>query len=308
MKKSLSVIIPIYNESSNINLIHERLINVVNTLNLNYEFIYVNDGSVDNSLDLVKQLCINNSNIKYIDLSRNFGHQIAVTCGLDFSSGDKVVIIDADLQDPPELIIDLYNTSLKGFEVVYAKRKQRQGENFFKLITAKLFYRILIRITNISIPVDSGDFRLIDRKVVEALKTMTEANKFLRGQIAWIGFRQTFVEYDRDRRYGGKTGYTFKKMWRLAIDGITSFSDFPLRIATLSGFIFSFVSFVVILYALYSRIITKDYEPGWASIIVSVLFIGGVQLLSIGIIGEYVSRISQNVKKRPLYLIQESNL
>ncbi|MBK6640940.1 MAG: glycosyltransferase family 2 protein [Bacteroidetes bacterium] len=302
----LSIIIPIYNEEGNIDKLFSRLNQVIQKLNLNeVEYIFINDGSKDRSLELIKGLAKRESSVKYINLSRNFGHQIAVSAGLDNSKGDAVVIIDADLQDPPELIEDLYKKLRDGNEVVYAKRRSRQGEGAMKKFTAKLFYRILRNVTSINIPVDTGDFRIIDRKIVDVLKNMPEQQKFLRGQISWIGFNQTYVEYDRDERYAGKTGYTYKKMARLALDGITSVSNFPLKFATIAGFIVSGISFFMILYALYSRFISKDYEPGWTSLMLAVLFIGGIQLIGIGIIGEYISRMSANIRNRPLYIIQD---
>jgi len=278
-------------------------------MNLNsHEYIFVNDGSRDRSMEILRELAAINKDVHYINLSRNFGHQIAVTAGLDKSKGDAVVIIDADLQDPPELIHDLYRKLKSGNEVVYAKRRSRQGEGLMKRVTANIFYRILSKMTSISIPVDTGDFRIVDRKIVDVLKQMPEQQKFLRGQISWIGFNQTFVEYDRDERFAGKTGYTYKKMFRLALDGITSFSNFPLKIVTIAGFVVSGISFFMILYALYSRFISKDYEPGWTSLMLTVLFIGGIQLIGIGIIGEYISRMSANLRNRPLYVIRDSNI
>ena len=305
----LSVIIPIYNEEGNIHTLIDRLQAVIDDMNLSStEYIFINDGSRDRSMEMIRELAVKNKNVKYINLSRNFGHQVAVSAGLDKSKGDAVVIIDADLQDPPELIPELYKKLKSGFEVVYAKRKSRQGESFFKKSTAKLFYRILSKMTSISIPVDTGDFRIVDRKIVEVLKKMPEQQKFLRGQISWIGFSQSFVEYDRDERYAGKTGYTYKKMIRLALDGITSFSNFPLKIVTIAGFAVSGISFFMILWALYSRFISKDYEPGWTSLMLTILFLGGIQLIGIGIIGEYVSRLSANIRNRPLYVVSESNI
>ena len=305
--ETLSIIIPIYNEEYNIPALYGRLKNIVSPLELTYEFVFVNDGSKDNSITLIKQLASIDSAVKYIDFSRNFGHQIAVTAGLDACIGDKIVIIDADLQDPPELIVVMYAKMREGFEVVYAKRRTRKGESFLKKYTAQLFYRTLASITSISIPIDTGDFRMIDRKIVDALKNMPEQHKFLRGQISWIGFNQTFVEYDRDERLAGVTGYTYKKMIQFALDGITSFSNLPIRFATISGFVVSFIAFIIMLYALYSRFILEDYVPGWTSLILSVMFIGGIQLIAIGIIGEYISRISSNVRQRPLYIIREKN-
>ncbi|MFD2719721.1 glycosyltransferase family 2 protein [Hymenobacter monticola] len=310
MTPDISVIIPIYNEGSNINMLHSRLSTVMQGLALpnGFEFVFVNDGSKDNSLFLVRSLADADPMVRYIDLSRNFGHQIAVSAGLDLARGKAVVIIDADLQDPPELIVPLYHKLKEGYEVVYAKRRSREGESVAKKFTAKLFYRILARITNIEIPVDTGDFRIISRKVVEALRQMPEQNKFLRGQISWIGYRQTFVEYDRSERAGGETGYTYRKMIRLALDGITAFSDAPLKAATLMGFGVSIIAFFVMLYTLYSKFILHDYQPGWPSLMISILFLGGVQLVAVGIIGEYVSRLSANVRRRPLYLIADTNL
>ena len=306
--KDLSIIIPIYNEEDNIKPLFERLSKVVSQLNIDTEYVFVNDGSKDKSIVLIKELMASDANVRYIDFSRNFGHQVAVTAGLDHCKGKAVVIIDADLQDPPELIIDLYNKWKEGYEVVYAKRRSREGENFLKKYTAKFFYRLLQRITSINIPVDTGDFRIIDRKIVEVLKNMPEQQKFLRGQISWIGFKQTYIEYDRDARYAGKTGYTYKKMIRFALDGITSYSNLPLKFATITGFLVSGITFLMILYALYSRFISKDYVPGWTSLMLAVLFIGGVQLISIGIIGEYISRLSSNIRNRPLYIINDTNV
>ncbi|MDF7812727.1 glycosyltransferase family 2 protein [Hymenobacter sp. YC55] len=304
----LSVVIPIYNEEDNIVALYTRLREVIDPMALRYELLFVNDGSLDRSLALIQELAVRDERVRYIDFSRNFGHQIAVTAGLDLSAGDAVVIIDADLQDPPELIVPLYQKLHQGYEVVYAKRRSRQGESAAKKFTAKLFYRILAKITNISIPVDTGDFRIISRKVVDALKLMPEQSKFIRGQISWIGYRQTYVEYDRAERAGGETGYTYSKMIRLALDGITAFSDAPLKAATISGFIVSGVAFAVLIYTLYARFVTGEYEPGWPSLMTSILFLGGVQLIAVGIIGEYISRLSANVRQRPLYIISDTNI
>ncbi|TGD78535.1 glycosyltransferase family 2 protein [Hymenobacter wooponensis] len=305
----LSVVIPIYNEEANIAALYERLRGVVENMALpgGYEFIFVNDGSRDQSLVLLRLLAARDERVRYLDFSRNFGHQIAVTAGLDRTQGEAVVIIDADLQDPPELLPHLYQKLREGFEVVYAKRRTRQGESAAKRLTAKLFYRVLALITHISIPVDTGDFRIISRKVVTALRQMPEQNKFIRGQISWIGYRQSCIEYDRTERTGGATGYTYSKMLRFALDGITAFSDVPLRVATISGFAVSGVAFLVMLYTLYSRFVTRDFQPGWASLMISILFLGGVQLIAVGIIGEYIARLSANVRQRPLYIISETN-
>lgn len=306
----LSVIIPIYNEEANIGELHRRLLSVLEPMALpgGFEFIFINDGSRDRSLALLLDLATRDERMRYIDLSRNFGHQIAVTAGLDRATGEAVVIIDADLQDPPELIPLLHQRMREGYEVVYAKRRSRKGDSAAKKLTARLFYRLLSSITHVSIPVDTGDFRIISQKVVEGLRLMPEQNKFLRGQISWIGYRQTFIEYNRAERAGGETGYTYRKMIRLALDGITAFSDVPLKVATIGGFVVSGLAFLVGLYTLYSRFVTHDYQPGWPSLMVSILFLGGVQLISVGIIGEYMARLSANVRQRPLYLISNTNL
>ncbi len=304
----LSIVIPIFNEEENIDSLINRLRTVVAQMQISCEYIFVNDGSKDNSFQLIKNLALADPAIKYIDFSRNFGHQIAVSAGLDLVAGDRVAIIDADLQDPPELIIEMFAKMDQGYEVVYAKRNNRNGESWLKKFTAKVFYRILKSITSVKIPVDTGDFRIIDRKVVNVLNQMPEHNKFLRGQISWIGFKQTYVEYDRKVRQAGSTGYTYKKMIRLALDGITSFSNFPLKVASICGFVVSGIAFMVMIYALYSRYISKDYVEGWTSTIISVLFLGGIQLISIGIIGEYISRLSENARNRPLYIINETNI
>jgi dolichol-phosphate mannosyltransferase len=304
----LSIVIPIYNEEENIDSLINRLRTVVAQMQISCEYIFVNDGSKDHSFQLIKNLALADPAIKYIDFSRNFGHQIAVSAGLDLAAGDRVAIIDADLQDPPELIIEMFAKMDQGYEVVYAKRNNRNGESWLKKFTAKVFYRILKSITSVKIPVDTGDFRIIDRKVVNVLNQMPEHNKFLRGQISWIGFKQTYVEYNRNVRQAGSTGYTYKKMIRLALDGITSFSNFPLKVASICGFVVSGIAFIVMIYALYSRYIIKDYVEGWTSTIISVLFLGGIQLISIGIIGEYISRLSENARNRPLYIINETNI
>jgi glycosyltransferase involved in cell wall biosynthesis len=304
----ISVVIPIYNEEKIIPELYKRLIETILKISKNYELIFVNDGSTDASLMELIHLSKIDSKVCFINFSRNFGHQVSVSAGLDYCQGKSVVIIDGDLQDPPETILDLYNKYKEGYEVVYAKRMKRKGETIFKKVTAKLFYRILNRITTIDIPLDTGDFRLIDRKVVEYLKMMPERNKFIRGQIAWLGFKQSSVLYDRDSRMSGKTGYSISKMFRFALDGITGFSDIPLTVVSRLGFIISFISFIIILYAIYSHYVLHLTITGWTSLIISSMFIGGIQLFSIGIIGEYISRINKNTLDRPLYIIESSNL
>lgn len=307
-QKMLSVIIPIYNESLNIHLLHERLTKVVSKLTTTYELIFINDGSKDNSLELVKELSLKDKQVKFIDLSRNFGHQIAVSAGLDYCKGDTVVIIDADLQDPPELIEPMWEKLKEGYQVVYAKRRARAGEGYLKKLTAKTFYRLLSKITSFPIPVDTGDFRIMDKKVVEGLRQMKENHKFLRGQIAWIGYKQTYVEYDRAERNAGVTGYSYKKMINLALNGVTAFSNVPIKFVTISGFVVSAIAFLMIIYSFIAKYIIEDgYVDGWSSIMVGIMFLGGVQLISMGIIGEYISRINTDVKNRPLYFVAETN-
>ena len=300
----VSVVIPVFNEESNLPELYRRLKDVVKGMNLSHEFVFVDDGSWDLSVDVLADLAEHDCCVRYIRLSRNFGHQVAVMAGLDHVIGRRTVIIDGDLQDPPELIPALYSRMDQGYHVVYAKRKRRSGESWMKKSTAKLFYRVLKLITSVDIPLDTGDYRIIDKRVVNVLRQMPEQQKFLRGQISWAGFRQSFVEYDRDGRRQGKTGYTYGKMMRFAKDGITSFSDFPLKLVTYLGFLVALIAFGVMIYAIYSKYIIGTAVPGWTSIIISTLFIGGVQLIGIGIIGEYISRIASNVRNRPLYIIE----
>ena len=303
----LSVIVPLFNEEHNIGALNERIISVLSSMSIRNEIIYINDGSKDKTLPLIIGLTHQFENIKYIDFSRNFGHQQAISAGIQFATGKYLVIMDGDGQDPPELIPELYSKAVSGFEVVYAKRKKRQGEGLLKKFTAKLFYRILAKITNIEIPVDTGDFRIIHQKVQRILNQMPEQHKYIRGQIAWIGFNQTFIEYDREERMSGQTKFTYRKMIGFAIDGISGFSTWPLKVATISGFIVSFISFLLIIYSLYQKFFGET-EKGWTSLNISVLFIGGIQLIGIGILGEYIGRVSENVKNRPHFIIRDSNL
>ncbi|NDK55029.1 glycosyltransferase family 2 protein [Pontibacter fetidus] len=301
----LSIVIPVYNEAKNLPLLLERLLAVVHRMQVTYELVFVNDGSIDNSLQVIKQLAAVNPAVSYVSLSRNFGHQVAVSAGLDVANGKAVVIMDADLQDPPEVVSELYAKMQEGFEVVYGRRVYRKGESYLKKVTAKFFYRLLSRITHVNIPLDTGDFRIMDAKVVNVLRQMPERNKFLRGQVAWVGFRQTWLNYTREERFDGASGYTYRKMLRFAFDGITSFSDFPLKMASMLGFIVSGIAFLLMIYTLLARLVFKDYVEGWASIILSVLFLGGVQLICIGIAGEYLARVFNNVQGRPLYVVDE---
>lgn len=304
----LSIVVPVYNEEKVLPLLHERLVNTIADITNDYEIIFVNDGSKDNSLQVIKALATQFLQVKYIDFSKNFGHQIAVFAGLENAKGNAIVIIDADLQDPPELIRNLYEKLNEGYDVVYAQREQRNGESWHKLLTAKLFYRFINRLSDVPMPLDTGDYRIITKKINAIIVSMPEHNKFLRGQIAWTGFKQTAVSYKREERFAGATNYSYSKMFSFAFDGITAFSNLPLRLATYLGFVVSLLSFIVILYTLYQKYINHDVVPGWSSMMVSVLFIGGVQLICLGIIGEYLGRIMDNVKNRPLYIVQETNL
>lgn len=300
----ISVIVPIYNEALNVEELNKRLTSVLDATGQPYELILVDDGSHDDSWQ--RMMALGGSRV-CVRLSRNFGHQIAVSAGLDRARGKAIVIIDADLQDPPELIDQMLQKHREGFHVVYARRRARIGEGWFKRTSAKAFYRILDRLTQIKIPLDTGDFRLIDRIVVDQLRQMPEATKFLRGQIAWLGLRQTAVWYDREPRTHGSTGYTFKKMLDLALAGITGFSDQPLRMVSRLGFGISVVSGILIAYALYQHFVSEATITGWTSLILSVAFFGGIQLLSLGILGEYIARIHSNVLRRPLYVVQEEH-
>jgi len=302
----VSVIVPLYNEEKVINEMYSKLLSVLDENKLGFEIIMVNDGSGDDTLEIAKNLCQKSKDVKLISFSRNFGHQVAVSAGLDKSAGEVVVIIDADLQDPPEIIAEMIAKWREGYDVVYGLRKKRKGESRFKLATAALFYRLIRKMTPIEIPVDAGDFRLMDRRVVEELRKMREKSRFVRGLVSWVGFKQCSVEYIRERRFAGETKYPLKKMMRLALDGILSFSHVPLKLSSAFGFLCSGISFVFILYGL----LVKFFFPGlsvsgWASIFVGTLFLGGVQLICIGILGEYIGRIYDEIKSRPLYIVEE---
>ena len=303
----LSVVVPLFNEEDNVNALFDRIQKVLGEMDLTTELIFVNDGSKDKTLAKVFIIAQEHKWVKYIDFSRNFGHQLAIFAGIERANGNYIVVMDGDGQDPPECIPELYEKALSGYEVVYAKRRKRKGENFMKKFTAKVFFRILARITQIEIPVDTGDFRIIHRKIRDILVTMPEQHKYIRGQISWIGFNQTFMEYDRDERMHGETKFTYKKMMRFALDGISSFSTWPLKVATITGFVVSGASFLLIMYSLYQKFFGYT-ERGWTSMQISILFLGGIQLIGIGILGEYLGRVSDNVKNRPHYIIRNTNL
>jgi dolichol-phosphate mannosyltransferase len=307
--KNLSIVIPIHNEEENLPILVERVGKVLHDMGeSNAELILVNDGSADSSLELMKVAARDHSFVEYLSLSRNFGHQQAITAGLDYASGRQIVIMDGDLQDPPELIPELIAKANEGYKVVYAKRRKRKDEWWAKRLSAKMFYRVLHAITSIDIPLDTGDFRLIDRTVLDQLKGMSEYNKFLRGQISWLGFSQSYVLFDRDGRMHGEASYTFKKLAKLALDGITSFSNFPLKLASWMGFVVSGVAFLILLYALIAKLMYMVPINGWTSLMIVVSFLGGIQLLTLGIIGEYISRINEEVRNRPVYVVDEKSL
>lgn len=301
-----SIIIPAYNEELVVQETYKRLKTVMDSINEPYELIFVNDGSKDNTAAIIRKLCETDERVKLVDFSRNFGHQLASTAGMDYSSGDTVVLIDADLQDPPELIPEMIRKWREGYEVVYGVRIKRIGETFFKKLTAKLFYRFMKSMTEVDMPLDTGDFRLIDRKVCNALKTANEKNRYIRGLISWLGFKQIGIEYVRDKRFAGETKYPLKKMIKFAFDGITSFSYKPLKLATYFGTVISGLSFLYLLVVLFQRLFTDDTVAGWASILAVSLFFNGIILIILGIIGEYIGRIYDEVKGRPLYIVRET--
>ncbi|ELR96929.1 glycosyltransferase family 2 protein [Gloeocapsa sp. PCC 73106] len=305
MKVELSIVIPMYNEELNLDSLFERLLRVISQLDSTYEIICINDGSKDNTLERLVQYHHQYPEIKIINLSRNFGKEIALSAGIDYATGDAVIPIDADLQDPPELIGLLLDKWREGYDVVYATRSSRQGETWLKRFTAKGFYQTLSKLSFISIPSNTGDFRLLDRRVVEALKKMPERTRFMKGLFAWVGFKQTAIFFERHPRNGGKTTWNYWRLWNLAIEGITSFSSVPLKIWSYLGLLISCFSFIYASFLIIRTLILGIDVPGYASIIVAILFLGGIQLISLGIIGEYLSRVYEEVKQRPLYLVRD---
>ena len=303
---TFTIIAPIFNELENIPELYPRLRDVMDQTGEPWELILVDDGSTDGSTEVMRKLADNDPRVRPVIFARNFGHQIAVTAGIDYSRGDAVVIIDADLQDPPEVILDLIEKWREGYEVVYAVREERAGESWFKKTTASLFYRLIFKITDVNIPLDTGDFRLIDKKVVTVMKQMREKHRFLRGMSAWVGFKQIGVKYKRKPRYAGETKYPINKMIKLALNAITSFSYFPLQVATYIGFIAAGLSVLAIPIVAILRLTTGTALLGQATTLIIVLFLGGVQLISLGIIGEYIGRIYDEAKGRPLYIVAEA--
>lgn len=305
--KKLSIVIPMYCEEEVVNECYNRLTTVCKDIeNYEYELIFVDDGSIDKTLSILVELATNDKNVKVISFSRNFGHQCAVTAGLKYVTGDAIVIIDSDLQDPPELIPEMLNLWEKGNKVIYGKRKKREGESKFKLLSASMFYKTLNALSDVDIPKDTGDFRLVDREVVDTINSLPEHNKFLRGLFSWVGYKQYAFEYERKERFAGKTKYPLKKMLKLAGDGIVSFSNKPLKILGSFGLISILISFVILIYALLSFVFDwNNITAGWTSLMVAITFFAGVQLLSLWMMSEYIGRIYDETKQRPQYIIDK---
>ena len=306
--KKISVVIPMYCEEEVADICYKRVVNNLKKLSdkYSYEIIFINDGSKDSTLEILKKIASNDDNVKIISFSRNFGHQAAVTAGIRNVTGDVVIIMDADLQDPPELFNGMIEKWEEGYEVVYGKRRTREGESIFKLLTAKMFYNTLNKLSEIEIPKDTGDFRLVDRKVIDVIATLPEHNKFLRGLFSWVGFNQYPYEYNRVNRVAGKTKYPFKKMFKLATDGILSFSAKPLKIVGAIGIFSVIVSIIILIYSIVSYMFKlNSLTPGWTSIMCTMTFIGGIILISLWMIGEYIARIYEESLGRPEYIIDE---
>jgi len=301
----ISVVAPVYDEEILLPEFYRRATAALEQLHVPFELILVNDGSHDSSGIIMDRLHEADARVKVIHFSRNFGHQIAITAGTDHASGQAVAVIDSDLQDPPEVIVDMFRKWQEGYQVIYGVRAQREGETAFKRFTASMFYRLIRRITNINLPLDTGDFRLMDQRVVAAMTKMREHHRFMRGLSVWVGFKQTGVKYNRDARSAGVTKYPFRKMLRFALDAITSFSYLPLQLATYTGFAIAAISAVAMVVAIILRLANSDIFYGQATTLVSVLFLGGIQLIFLGVIGEYLGRIYDEVKRRPLYIVAE---
>jgi dolichol-phosphate mannosyltransferase len=306
MKIIYSIIAPIYNEIENIPELNRRVKELMDSSGEPWELILVDDGSADGSTDAIRKLAAQDKTVRPVIFARNFGHQVAITAGWDYARGDAVVIIDADLQDPPEVILELAQKWKEGYEVVYAVRGEREGETWFKKFTAAAFYRLIYSITDVKIPVDTGDFRLMDRKVVNVLKQMNERHRFPRGMSAWVGFKQIGVTYRRAARVAGVTKYPFRKMLKLALNAITGFSYFPLQVATYFGFFSAAIAILAIPIVVYMRVTGSNAFFGQATTLIAVLFLGGVQLISLGILGEYVGRLYDEAKGRPLYIVRDA--
>jgi dolichol-phosphate mannosyltransferase len=306
MKKLISYIFPIYNEAENIQVLYRTISDIVgHHKEYSYEFIFINDASIDKSLDILRQIQSNDKRITVIDLSRNFGHQIAVTAGIDYARGDALIIMDSDMQDPPEVSLELTKKWEQGYDVVYAQRRSRQ-DTLFKKLTANIYYRLLHQVADIDIPRDTGDFRLIDRKVADQMRRFKEHNRFLRGMISFIGYKQTAVQFDRGHRHAGETGYPLRKMIKFAADGIFGFSTAPLRFITKCGYFIATLAFLGIIYALLMKVFAPQITiEGWTFIVISILLIGGVQIIMLGVVGSYIGRIFTEVQDRPLYAVKD---
>lgn len=305
-KPVYSFVIPIYNEEETLSELYSRLSKLLSSLDADSEVLLIDDGSKDRSYAMMLNINHLDPRFKVVQLSRNFGHQTAITAGMDLTVGDVIIIMDADLQDPPEVVLEMVKKWKEGHEIVYGIRDEREGESWFKLFTASLFYRLLRRLTELEIPTDVGDFRLVDRKAMEAFKALREHSRYVRGMFTWIGFKQTGVRYSRSERFAGATKYPLKKMLKLAMDGIVSFSIVPLRLALHCGFAIAGVSLLAGIGAVILKLCGSQLVPGWASIVVAVSFLGGVQLMLTGILGEYVGRIYEEVRERPLYIVRSA--
>jgi len=301
----LSVVVPAYNEAEGLTELHNRLTSVLSAMAVEFEVVYVNDGSSDQTLRVLQDLRDADSRVAIVDLSRNFGKEIALTAGLDHTQGDAIVVIDADLQDPPELIPELYQQWLEGYDVVYARRVAREGESFLKKSTAHVFYRLMEKFSNVKIPRDTGDYRLLSRRAVDALKQVREKHRFMKGLFSWIGFPQKEVLYRRNPRYAGQTKWNYWKLWNFALEGITSFTIGPLKIATYIGVSTAAAAFIYGLFVIFKKLVYGDPVAGYPSLMVAILFLGGVQLFTMGIIGEYLGRMFDETKQRPLYFIND---
>ena len=306
--KKITIIIPAYNEEESLPPLYERLEKLMNSMeNYEFEILFVNDGSKDNTINLIKEYRQKDKRISYVDFSRNFGKEIAMIAGLDYATGDCVIFMDADLQDPPELIPELVKYWEEGYDDVYAKRNSRKGETWLKKFTSKMYYRVLQHLTNVPIQKDTGDFRLLDRRCVEALKSIRESQRYTKGLFSWIGYNKKEILYDRDPRAAGKTKWNYKKLVDLSIDGITSFTTSPLRWSAIMGVIVSIAGFIYMLYIIIKTIVSGIEVPGYASTMVVILFLGGIQLIFLGVIGEYLGRAFYETKGRPLYFIERYN-